>query len=64
MKHKSISKKLVLNKKNISNFAATEMHQLKGGYYTDYDSCWTRYREQCMSFDPNYCPPTGYPGCV
>lgn len=61
MKSKSFSKKLDLNKSTVSNLGKKEMNVAQGGDITDPEgSCYTRYREHCMSFDPDYCPPTSF----
>lgn len=62
MKHKSLSKKLVLSKVSISNLSETELLRVKGGNHTDYLDCWTLYRDLCRTEAPFYCP-SYYPGC-
>ncbi|MCU0287260.1 MAG: class I lanthipeptide [Acidobacteria bacterium] len=61
MKHKELTKKLVLGKATISDLGTKEMNNVKGG--ATYTVCVTLLKDQCMSQHPDYCPPTRYPGC-
>lgn len=57
MKQKSFLKKLVLSKTTVSILNGGELNNANGGaVYTDAELCYTRYKDQCMSVDPRYCP--------
>ena len=65
MKTKRFEKKLVLNKKTISNLSKDQMLSLKGGAQTDFP-CWTDPQfictgtSDCKSLVPQYCPVPSY----
>jgi hypothetical protein len=61
MKHKTVSKKLSVCKATISNLDGKEMIDAKGGATNT--ACVTQLRDQCVSYYPDYCAPTRYPGC-
>jgi len=56
MKQKRFDKRLVLNKKTVSNLTENQMEQVKGGVYkTDPDFCRTDLT--CTIFTNQACPP-------